>query len=103
MIENLNAGSEVAVVERDEFEEACDASKYFFIAEIHGYVLYSPYIFCGGRTLDDIDEVLEYFSAQTAEQESADIYVFPAEDCYKTIQEAKEALKAEIGDDDENA
>lgn len=102
MIENLNAGDEVAVVERDEFGEACDASKYFFITEIHGYVLCSPYIFCGGRTLDDIDEVLEYFSAQTAEQEESDIYVFPAEDCYKTIQEAEEALKAEIGDD-ENA
>lgn len=102
MIDNLKAGSEVNVVERDGFGEACEASKYFFVTEIHGYVLCSPYIFCGGRTLDDIDEVLEYFSAQTAEQESADIYVFPAEDCYKTIQEANEALKAEIGDD-ENA
>lgn len=104
MIENLNAGSEVNVVERDEFGEACEATGYFFIAEIHGYVLCSPYVIRGGRTLDDIDEVLEYFNTQTAEQESADIYVFPAEDCYKTIQEAKEALKAEIGDDeDENA
>ena len=102
MIEKLKAGSEVAVVERDEFGEACEATGYFFITEIHGYVLCSPYIFCGGRTLDDIDEVLEYFNAQTAEQESADIYIFPSEDCYKTIQEAKEALKAEIGDD-ENA
>ena len=78
MIENLNAGDEVAVVERDGFGEACDASEYFFI-----------------------NEVLEYFSAQTAEQEEADIYVFPAEDCYKTIQEAKEALNTEIGDDEE--
>lgn len=105
MIDNLNAGSEVNVVERDEFGEACEAAGYFFITEIHGYVLCSPYINRGGRTLDDIDEVLEYFNAQTAEQESADIYVFPVEDCYKTIQEAKEALKDEIGDDedDENA
>ena len=100
MIDNLNAGSEVSVVERDEWGEACEASKYFFVTEIHGYVLCSPYIIRGGRTLDDIDEVLEYFNAQTAEQESADIYVFPAEDCYKTIQEAKEALKDEIGDDE---
>lgn len=101
MIENLNAGDEVAVVERDGFGEVCDASKYFFITEIHGYVLCSPHIIRGGRTLDDIDEVLEYFSEQTAEQEEADIYVFPAEDCYKTIQEAKEALNTEIGDDEE--
>lgn len=102
MIENLKAGSEVNVVERDGFGEACEATGYFFITEIHGYVLCSPYIDVNDRELDDIDEVLEYFSAQTTEQEKADIYVFPSEDCYKTIQEAKEALEAEIGDD-ENA
>ena len=51
MIENLKAGSEVSVVERDEWREACEASKYFFITEIHGYVLCSPYIFCGGTLL----------------------------------------------------
>lgn len=101
MIKNLKPGADVAVVERDEFGEACEATGYFFIVEIHGYVLCSPYINRGCRVLDDIDEVLEYFNAQTAEQESADIYVFPAEDCYKTIQEAKEVLKAEIGDDEE--
>lgn len=101
MFNNLKADSEVNVVERDGFGEAYEATGYFFIAEIHGYVLCSPHIIRGGRTLDDIDEVLEYFSEQTAEQEEADIYVFPAEDCYKTIQEAKEALNTEIGDDEE--
>lgn len=51
MIENLNAGDEVAVVERDGFGEACDASKYFFITEIHGYVLCLPYIFAAAEHL----------------------------------------------------
>lgn len=39
MIKNLKPGADVAVVERDEFGEACEATGYFFIVEIHGYVL----------------------------------------------------------------
>lgn len=98
MIDNLNVGSEVSVVERDEDGEACEATKYLFLTEIHGYVLCSPYFIRWGRELD-IDELLGHFSVQTIEQETADIYVFPSEDCYETLKEAKEALKSEVGDD----
>lgn len=98
MIDNLNVGSEVSVVERDEWGEACEATKYLFVTKIHDYVLCSPYVVRWGRELD-IDELLKHYSLQTVEQETADIYVFPSEDCYETLEEAKEALKSEVGDD----
>lgn len=100
MIENLNAGDEVSVVERDEWGDACEATKYLFLTEIHDYILCSPYFFRWGRELD-IDELLKLFSTQIAEMQTADIRVFPSEDCYKTLEEAREALESEAGDDEE--
>lgn len=81
MFDNLNVGSEVSVVERNEDGEVCEATKYLFLGEAHGYVLCSPF---------------GHFSVQTAEQEVVDFYVFPSEDCYVTLEEAKEALKSEV-------
>lgn len=92
MIDNLKAGSEVNVVERDEFGEAYEATRYMFIAQANEFVICSPFI----NVIRDIDATLSYHAQETAENYDTDLCVFPIEDCYETLAEAKEALALEM-------
>ena len=100
MIDNLKAGSEVNVVERDEAGEAVEATRYMFLAVAKEFVICSPFIACAGGC-KDIDGTLLYHAQETAEDYDTDLCVFPIEDCYETIEEAKEAFVREIDTEDE--
>lgn len=92
MIKNLKSGADVAVVERDEFSEAVDTTRYMFIAQANEFVICSPFI----NGIRDIDATLSYHAQETAENYDTDLCVFPIEDCYETLAEAKEALALEM-------
>lgn len=94
MIENLNAGDEVAVVERNEDKKALGTGRYMFLAIVKKFVICSYFIACGGGN-EDIDGTLLYHAQETAEDYDTDLCVFPIEDCYETIEEAKEAFALE--------
>lgn len=94
MIKNLKPGAEVAVVERDEVGEAVEATKYMFLAVAKEFVICSSFIACAGGC-KDIDGTLLYHAQETAEDYDTDLCVFPIEDCYETIKEAKEAFALE--------
>lgn len=87
MIDNLNVGSEVSVVERDKCGKACEVTKCLFLAGMQGYVICVHW---------GSDELLKLSDTQTIEIQAADTYIFPSEDCYETLEEAKEALKSEV-------
>ena len=99
MIRNLNPGADVAVVERDEFGEAVDTTRYMFIARANEFVICSAFIY----GIDGIDATLSYHAQETADNYDTDLCVFPIEDCYETLSEAKEALALETKTEDENA
>lgn len=96
MIKNLKPGADVAVVERDEFGEAVDTTRYMFIAQANEFVICSPFI----NGIRDIDATLSYHAQETAENYDTDLCVFPIDDCYETLSEAKEALAIETNAED---
>lgn len=96
MIKNLEVGAEVAVVERDEVGEAVETSKYMFLAVAKEFVICSAFINCGGGE-KGIDGTLLHHAQETAENYETDLCVFPIEDCYETIDEAKEVFALETG------
>ena len=98
MIKNLKPGVDVAVLERDEFEEAVDATLYMFLAQSNKFVICSAFI----NGIEDIDITLSYHAQETAENYHTYLYVFPIDDCYETLLEAKEALALETKTEDEN-
>lgn len=94
MIKNLKPGAEVAVVERNEDEEALGTGRYMFLAIVKKFVICSFFIACD-NSHEDIDGTLLYHAQETAEDYDTDLCVFPIEDCYETIKEAKEAFVRE--------
>ena len=96
MIKSLEVGAEVAVVERNEDEEALGTAKVMFLAVVKEFVICSYFIACDNSHEDeDIDETLLYYAQKTAENYGTDLCVFPIEDCYETIEEAEEAFALE--------
>lgn len=81
-------GDIIWVVERDEYGVAWNCGKYVFVAIVNRYVIASPVYY--GES--DFDIILEDQAAQTTIEGNAYLNVFSVCDCYKTKDEAKNAL-----------
>lgn len=87
-------GTEVWVVNRDEYGEACDVSGYMFLAEVSGFVILTDYI----NDMESLGDAMAYHAEETSENYDTNLAVFPADDCYLTREEAKAALEKEEHD-----
>lgn len=88
-------GQSVYVVERDEDGNACDTNEYMFLAKLADAVILTS-TFYGLKTLE---VVLQYHIEQTAEDYDTHLAVFPASDCYETLDQAETALEKETEED----
>lgn len=84
-------GQSVYVVERDEDGNACETTGYMFLAKSADAVILSSYI----NDLETLEETLLYHIQQTAEDYDTHLAVFPASDCYETLDQAEKALAKE--------
>lgn len=89
--QKMNPGTEVWVVNRDEYGEPYDVSGYMFLAEVSGFVILTAYI----NDLESLASTMEYHAEETSENYVTDLAVFPAGDCYLTREQAEAALKGE--------
>lgn len=87
-------GVEVWVVDRDEDGIACEVSGYVFLAEVADAVILTPYI----NDLEDLEDLLDYHIGETRDNYDTNLAVYPAFDCYHTLEGAEAALKAEKGE-----
>jgi len=97
MQQKFKPGEPLWVVERDEDGNACDVSGFLYMAEVAGAVIVTPKVY----GCDSLTEILGYHIGQTAQDYDTDLAVFPADDCYLSKFDAKEALANETEDDDE--
>ncbi len=88
-------GTEVWVVNRDEYGEAYDASGYMFLAEVSGFVILTAYI----NDLEGLTDTMAYHADETSMNYDTNLVVYPAADCYLTREEAEAALDAQEGDE----
>lgn len=90
----FNPGDSVFVVLRNDCAEPVGVSGYIFLARVAAVVFASPLI-NGHR---DLDMLLCYLQSYTETDDSLPIVAVPAEDCYPTKEEAKEAMQNELDD-----
>lgn len=78
-------GDLVWCVERDEFEDATDASGYIFVAgnEKCAVVASNPVGYAG--------DICDYLIEETRKELQTTVYVFPNEDVFATRKEAMDA------------
>lgn len=89
-------GQKVWVVERDEIEEPECVSGVVFITELMGVAaIVHPFI--GG--CGELDAILHDCLEESRESYSCGIRVYPIGDCYRSYEEAKSAMDAELMED----
>ena len=84
----FKASEDVWVVERDpETDERYGKSCYVCLAQVNDYVICSaqPY------GIYDFNEMLEYLSDETLENDGETLFVFPVSECYHTREDADNA------------
>ena len=92
---NLVPGQTVFVVERNSFGEAYDVSGYMFLASVLDMAIVSVYY----GTSDDLEDTLEYCRRETVDNSEC-LYVFPLDDCFITLSEARDTLRDETDGND---
>lgn len=92
MSEKFTPGEEVWVIERDECGNATGDAGFVLLAEVGDAVIVSPYI----NDLKDLEDLLDYHIAETAENYDTNLSVFPSCDCFALREDAKDAYKAEV-------
>lgn len=91
VVQEFAPGSEVWIVERDEDGEATEVSGVVFVVSVNGVAIVSPSI----NGCSDLDFILGDFVEETASSFSGDFSGYPISDCYKSREEAEEALRRE--------
>ena len=97
MIKNLKPGDDLWVIDRcdDEMESSC----VMFLAAVPGHPGYA----IGTAWIDgmsEIGETMDYHVEETRENYGTDLMVYPACDCYESMQEADAAILAERESDE---
>ncbi|MEG1562511.1 MAG: hypothetical protein RR365_02100 [Bacteroides sp.] len=96
MLDEINAGNGIYVIERDECKTPCEVSGYMFLAKVCGFVIATAFI----NDIDDVAETLQYHAEETASNYDTDLAVFHEEDCFPTREEALVAFAESGGMDD---
>lgn len=91
VVQKFAPGSEVWIVERDEDGEAAEVSGFVFVVSVSGIAIVSPSI----NGCSDLDFILSDFVEETASNFSGDFFGYPISDCYKSHEEAEDALRRE--------
>lgn len=91
MAEKFNPGDSVFVVLRDNCAEPVEVSGYIFLAQVQDTVFASP-IINGHR---DLEMILCYMMSVTETDDELMMVAVPVDDCYRTREEAKEAMRNE--------
>ena len=84
-------GATVYAVERDEDEDVADVSGYMFLALVNDTAIVSP--FYNGH--DDLEMQIDAMVIETRRGVEPTLYLFPAADCYLTLEAAKKAAAEE--------
>lgn len=90
----FTSGSDIYVVERDDCGEPTDVSGYMFMAIVGRAVIVSPFI----DGLESLEETIDYHIKETAENYDTDLAVFPLNDCFQTLDAAREAFNKEVNE-----
>lgn len=91
MNEELKPGSEVWVVFRDIWDVPESVHGFMLLAQANNAVILSPM----DTEHRDLDEMLDFHIQETSYKYSTDLAVFPANDCYYTLEEATAAMNNE--------
>lgn len=93
----FHPGDTVYIVERDDWGEVYDVSGYMYLAEVAHGIICCPWY----NNLQNVDDMIEHFIEETAMDNELCMRVFPIDDCYCDLDEARAAM-AEKGDDGES-
>ena len=88
-------GQTVYVVERDECGYPVDVSGYMLLAQCDYVSIVTPFI----NDMTELEETLEYLVTETATSYDCDLSVFPSEDCFATLEEARKVYDDEKEED----
>ena len=91
VVQEFAPGSEVWIVERDEDGEVAEVSGVVFVISVSNVAIVSPSI----NGCSDLDFILDDFVEETASSFSGDFSGYPISDCYKSREEAEDALRRE--------
>ena len=94
MIKEISPGTHVFAVLRDDSEEPVEVTGYFALAQVLDVVIAAPGI-NGHR---DLEYILAYLMALTKDDDELPLVAVPVEDCYPTLEAAKEAMQNELDD-----
>lgn len=86
IVQTCKPGDKIWVLEREDGEPV-DISCVQFLAKSKGCIIATSWI-----NDYDIDETIEYHIDETQNNLDTDLMVYPEEDCFLTIEEAKEKL-----------
>lgn len=94
MIKEISPGTTVFAVLRDGSEEPVTVVGYIALARVLEVVIAAP-IVNGHR---DPEYILAYLMALTKDDDELPLVAVPVEDCYPTLEAAKEAMQNELDD-----
>lgn len=89
-------GQKVWVVERDEIAVPCCVSSFVFLSEVKNVAIVHP-LLAGG--CGELYSILRACLEESRENYSCGIMSYPIEDCYRSYEEAKSAMDAELMED----
>ena len=92
MDKNFTPGESVWVVERDDCGNVDDFGGYMCLGSACNFAIASAFVY----GCDGLEEILQYYAKETANDFDVDLHVFPIEDCYKTKEEAESAFNKEM-------
>ena len=90
----FNPGDLVFAVLRDGSAEPVEVTGYIYLAQTGDVVFAAPLI-NGHR---ELEYILAYLTALTEDDDELPLVAVPVEDCYHTLEAAKEAMQNELDD-----
>lgn len=88
----FNPGDPVFCVLRDNCAEPVEVTGYIHLAQVSDVVLAAP----GINGQRDLDSVLCYLMNCTEDEDELPLVAVPVDDCYHTLEAAKEAMQNEL-------
>lgn len=96
MDNRFKLGNTVWIVEHDEYGIPYDVVGVALIAIAPKHLICAPFPY----GIESYEEIMEYYADDTAENEGTELYVFPMEECYRSKQNAREAMNEELEEDE---
>jgi len=85
-------GERIWIVKRDSCGNVENFYWYTYLSSVGDFAIASDFV-CG---CNRVEETLQFWAEVTAEDNDANIYVFPIMDCYKTMEESEKAFDKEF-------